>query len=85
MTDKKLNALIVALVIIIVTSIYAIVNIPRPEDKQIAEIKAQTEKLQFDVTYLREDVKRLTHPAVIQQRTLDWVLDKGEFERGDKS
>lgn len=82
MTDKKLNVLIVALVIIIVASIYAIANIPRPEDKQIAEIKAQTEKLQFDVTYLREDVKRLTHPAVMQQRTLDWVYERGEFKDG---
>lgn len=85
MTDKKLNTLIAALVIIIIASIYAIANIPRPEDKQIAEIKAQTEKLQVDVTYLREDVKRLTHPAVMQQRTLDWVYERGEFERGEKS
>lgn len=80
MGDKKLNALIVALVVIIVTAIYITVNIPPPQDKQIAEIKAQTEKLQFDVTYLREDVKRLTHPAVMQQRTLDWVYERGEFE-----
>ena len=82
MTDKKLNALIVALVIIIVTSIYAIVNIPRPEDKQIAEIKAQTDALQAQVNDLREDVKRLTHPAVMQQRTLDWVYERGEFKDG---
>ena len=80
MTDKKLNTLIVALIVIIIAAIYAIVNIPRPEDKQIAEIKAQTEKLQVDVTYLREDVKRLTHPAVMQQRTLDWIYKRGEFE-----
>ena len=85
MTDKKLNTLIAALVVIIIASIYAIANIPRPEDKQIAEIKAQTEKLQFDVADLREDVKRLTHPAVMQQRTLDWVYERGEFERGEKS
>ena len=80
MTDKKLNTLIVALIVIIIAAIYAIVNIPRPEDKQIAEIKAQTEKLQFDVADLREDVKRLTHPAVMQQRTLDWIYKRGEFE-----
>lgn len=67
MTDKKLNVLIAVLVIIIVTSIYAIANIPRPQDKQIAEIKAQTEAFQAQVNDLQQDVKRLTHPEGFNQ------------------
>jgi cell division protein FtsB len=84
MGDKKLNVLIAVLVIITAAATYITINIPPPQDKQIAKIKAQTEELQAQVNDLQQDVKRLTHPAVMQQRTLDWVLDKGEFERGDK-
>lgn len=84
MNDKKLNALIMVLVIIIAAATYITVNIPPPKDKQLAEIKAQTEQIHAEITELREDVKYLTHPAVIQKRSLDWILDKGEFEGSDK-
>ena len=82
MTDKKLSAWVAALVMIIITATYITVNIPPPQDKQIAEIKAQTDALQAQVNDLRQDVKRLTHPAVMQQRTLDWVYERGEFKDG---
>ena len=82
MGDKKLNALIAVLVIIIAAATYITVNIPPPQDKQIAEINAQTDALQTQVTELRADVKRLTHPAVIQERTMDMIYQRGEFEDG---
>ncbi len=80
MNDKKLNALIMVLVMIIAAATYITVNIPPPQDKQIADINARADALQAQVTALRAEVERLTHPAVMQQRTLDWVLEKGEFK-----
>ena len=80
MNDKKLNALIAVLVMIIVAATYITINIPPPQDKQIADINARADALQAQVTALRAEVERLTHPAVEQRRTMDWIYKRGEFK-----
>lgn len=72
MSDKKEMAIIIVLLVVIVSAIYGIVHVPPPEYVSRYEIL----ELKKEVAELREEIKRETDPARIQQRTLKYILEK---------
>lgn len=75
MNDYKENVIIILLITLITVCIYGINKIPAPS-------KAQDNiKMQQEINDLKQDLQRLTHPQTIQTRTMDWIHERGEFEK----
>ena len=72
MSDKKETAIIIILGLIIAIANYVRVHIPAPEYASRYEVL----ELKKEVAELREEIKRETDPARIQQRTLKYILEK---------
>ncbi len=72
MSNKKEVAIIIILSIIIAVANYIRVHVPPPEYASRYEVL----ELKKEVAELREEIKRETDPARIQQRTLKYILEK---------
>lgn len=74
---------LIALIFIVSTLAFIeIAKFHKPADiyatqQEVAELKQEVEDL-------RKQLKQETHPARIQQRTMNWILEKGEFEGSAK-
>ena len=47
---------------------------------QIKELRASQEALSLQIIEQKEEYKTLTHPKVIQSRTVDYITGQGEFK-----
>ena len=75
MNDYKENIIIVLLIILITVCTYGISKIPAPMNQQ------DDVKMQQEINDLKQDLQKLTHPQTIQARTMDWIHERGEFEK----
>ncbi len=75
------------LVLILIISTLAFINITRINHKpaDIYATQQEVTELRKEVHDLRKQLKQETHPARIQRRTMDWILQQGEFERGNSN
>ncbi|MHC1718511.1 MAG: hypothetical protein AB9883_07640 [Acidaminococcaceae bacterium] len=72
--------------LILIVSTLAFIHIMRINHKPADIYASQQEvaELRKEVHDLREQLKQETHPARIQRRTMDWILQQGEFEGSAK-
>ena len=75
---------LIALILIISTLVF--IHIMRINHKPTDVYASQQEvaELRKEVHDLHEQLKQETHPARIQRRTMDWILQQGEFEGSAK-
>lgn len=72
MSEKKEMAIIIVLLVVIASAVYGIAHVPTKEYASKYEVL----ELKKEVAELREEIKRETDPARIQQRTLKYILEK---------
>lgn len=72
MSEKKEIAIIISLLVVIASALYGIAHVPTKEYVSQYELL----ELKKEVAELREEIKRETDPARIQQRTLKYILEK---------
>lgn len=75
MNDDKENIIIILLIALITLCIYGINKITAPGNNQ------DNVKMQQEINDLKQDLQILTHPQTIQTRTMDWIHERGEFEK----
>lgn len=70
---------LIALIFIIST--LAVIEIAKfHKSADIYATQQEVAELKQEVNVLRKQLKEETHPARIQQRTMNWILNQGEFE-----
>lgn len=75
MNDYKENIIIILLITLIAVCAYSLHKIPAPANIQ------DNVKTHQEINDLKQDIQRLTHPQTIQTRTMDWIHERGEFEK----
>ena len=49
------------------------------EQAELSQLRQDVDALSVQVNGLRQDLHKYTHPASIQQRTIEYILRQGEF------
>lgn len=49
------------------------------EQAELSQLRQDVDALSLQVNGLRQDLQKYTHPASIQQRTIEYILRQGEF------
>lgn len=79
----KMPKIVTAILIVIpIALIIATISNMRPADNYASQ--QEVTELRKEVHDLHEQLKQETHPARIQRRTMDWILEQGEFEGSAK-
>lgn len=73
-----------ALILIISTLVFIHIVKINHNSAEVYATQQEVAELRKEVMDLRKQLKQETHPASIQHRTIDWILQQGEFEGSAK-